>query len=119
MTKFFIERPVLANVIAVLTVILGLVALLRLPVSQYPNVVPPTVQVTARYPGASAAVIAREVALLRAARAHALLLGRAHALPEDVQTLFIAVAAHRLVPDADSGDGATLAKSILHAVPVD
>jgi HAE1 family hydrophobic/amphiphilic exporter-1 len=63
MARFFIERPVLANVIAVLTVVLGLVALLRLPVSQYPNVVPPTVQVTARYPGASAAVIAREVAL--------------------------------------------------------
>lgn len=63
MAKFFIERPVLANVIAVLTVILGLVALIRLPVSQYPDVVPPTVQVTARYPGASAAVIAREVAL--------------------------------------------------------
>lgn len=59
------------------------------------------------------------LALLRAARAHALLLGRAHALPEDVQTLFISVAAHRLVADADSGDGATLAKSILHAVAVD
>lgn len=59
------------------------------------------------------------LALLRAARAHALLLGRAHTLPEDVQTLFISVAAHRLVADADSGDGATLAKSILHAVAVD
>ena len=53
MAKFFIERPILANVIAVLTIILGLVALLTLPVSKYPNVVPPTVQVTARYPGAS------------------------------------------------------------------
>jgi HAE1 family hydrophobic/amphiphilic exporter-1 len=63
MTKFFIDRPVLANVIALLTIIMGLVALLRLPVSQYPNVVPPTVQVTTRYPGASAAVLAREVAL--------------------------------------------------------
>ena len=63
MAKFFIHRPVLANVIAVLTIVLGLVALLRLPVSQYPNVVPPTVQVTTRYPGASAAVLAREVAL--------------------------------------------------------
>ena len=61
--KFFIERPVLANVIAVLTIILGLVALVRLPVAQYPNVVPPTVQVTARYPGASAATVVREVAL--------------------------------------------------------
>ena len=59
------------------------------------------------------------LALLRAARAHALLLGRTHALPEDVQTLFISVAAHRLVADADSGDGAALAKSILHAVAVD
>jgi hypothetical protein len=63
MTKFFIDRPVLANVIALLTIIMGLVALLRLPVSQYPNVVPPTVQVTTRYPGAGAAVLAREVAL--------------------------------------------------------
>jgi HAE1 family hydrophobic/amphiphilic exporter-1 len=60
MAKFFIDRPVLANVIAVLTIVLGLVALLRLPVSQYPNVVPPTVQVTTRYPGASAAVLARK-----------------------------------------------------------
>lgn len=61
--KFFIERPVLANVIAVLMVILGAVALWRLPVAQYPNIVPPTVQVTARYPGASAATIVRDVAL--------------------------------------------------------
>jgi hydrophobic/amphiphilic exporter-1 (mainly G- bacteria), HAE1 family len=61
--KFFIERPVLANVIALLTIILGLVALIRLPVAQYPNIVPPTVQVTARYPGASAATVVRDVAL--------------------------------------------------------
>src|SRR5688572_20664296 len=61
--KFFIDRPVLANVIALLIVILGLVALARLPVAQYPDVVPPTVVVTARYPGASASTVAREVAL--------------------------------------------------------
>ncbi len=61
--KFFIDRPVLANVIALLIVILGVVSLLNLPVSQYPDVVPPTVQVTARYPGASAATVTREVAL--------------------------------------------------------
>ena len=61
--KFFIDRPVLANVIALLIVILGLVSLARLPVSQYPDVVPPTVVVTARYPGATAATVAREVAL--------------------------------------------------------
>lgn len=59
------------------------------------------------------------IALLRAARAYAFLLGRAHVLPEDVQALFAAVAAHRLVPDAESGSHAQLAKAILHAVPVD
>ena len=59
------------------------------------------------------------IALLRAACAYALLLGRNHVLPEDVQALFGAVAAHRLAPDADAGDNATLAKAILHAVPVD
>ena len=59
------------------------------------------------------------LALLRAARAHALLLGRGHALPEDVQALFLPLAAHRLVGDGDAGDGAQLAKSVLLAVPVD
>ena len=59
------------------------------------------------------------IALLRAARAHALLLGRAHVLPEDVQALFPAVAAHRLVADADAGDGHALAAEILHGVRVD
>jgi MoxR-like ATPase len=59
------------------------------------------------------------IALLRAARAYALLLGRAHALPEDVQTLFGPVTAHRMVAEADAGNGDTLAKRILHAVPVD
>ncbi|MGO4842556.1 efflux RND transporter permease subunit, partial [Rhizobiaceae sp. 2RAB30] len=42
-SKFFIERPVLANVIAILMVVIGVVSLLNLPVAQYPNVVPPTV----------------------------------------------------------------------------
>jgi HAE1 family hydrophobic/amphiphilic exporter-1 len=52
--KFFIERPVLANVLAVLMVVIGAVSLMRLAVAQYPNVVPPTISVTTRYPGASA-----------------------------------------------------------------
>ncbi len=59
------------------------------------------------------------IALLRAARAYAMLLGRVHVLPEDVQALFVAVAAHRLVPESDAGDGVSLAKAILHGVPVD
>lgn len=58
------------------------------------------------------------LALLRAARAHALLLGRSHVIPEDVQTLFPAVTEHRLVADADTA-AAQLAKDILHAVAVD
>ena len=62
-SKFFIERPVLANVIAVVLVVIGIVAAMTLPVAQYPNVVPPTVQVTTRYPGASAQTLIDTVAL--------------------------------------------------------
>ncbi len=62
-SKFFIERPVLANVIAILMIVIGAVALLDLPVAQYPDVVPPTVQVTTRYPGASARTVIDTVAL--------------------------------------------------------
>ena len=59
------------------------------------------------------------LALLRAAKAHALLLGRAHVVPEDVQTLFVAVAGHRLVPEAEAGNGSALARAILQTVQVD
>jgi HAE1 family hydrophobic/amphiphilic exporter-1 len=62
-SKFFIERPVLANVLAIVMVVLGAVALYKLPVAQYPNVVPPTVSVTARYPGASASTVMNTIAL--------------------------------------------------------
>jgi HAE1 family hydrophobic/amphiphilic exporter-1 len=62
-SKFFIERPVLSNVIAILMILIGGVALLELAVAQYPDVVPPTVQVTTRYPGASAKTVIDTVAL--------------------------------------------------------
>ena len=62
-SKFFIERPVLANVLAILMILIGAVALYGLPVAQYPDVVPPTVQVTTRYPGASARTLMDTVAL--------------------------------------------------------
>src|ERR1700757_3506693 len=62
-SKFFIERPVLSNVIALLMILIGAVALLELAVAQYPDVVPPTVQVTTRYPGASAKTVVDTVAL--------------------------------------------------------
>ncbi len=63
LAKFFIERPVLANVIAILTVVLGFVAMFSLPVSQYPPITPPTVQVSTRYPGANARTLINTVAL--------------------------------------------------------
>jgi HAE1 family hydrophobic/amphiphilic exporter-1 len=63
LSKFFIERPVLANVLSIVVVLIGVVSLFRLPVSQYPDVVPPTVQVTTRYPGGSAQTVIDTVAL--------------------------------------------------------
>jgi hydrophobic/amphiphilic exporter-1 (mainly G- bacteria), HAE1 family len=62
-SRFFIERPILANVIAIVTIVLGVVCLLRLPVAEYPNIVPPTIQVSTNYPGASAAVVATTVGI--------------------------------------------------------
>src|SRR5579863_9413030 len=62
-SKFFIERPVPANVLAIIIVLIGAVALYALPVAQYPNVVPPTVSVTTHYPGASAETVMNTVAL--------------------------------------------------------
>ncbi len=62
-SAFFINRPVLANVLAIVIVLIGAVALATLPVAQYPNIVPPTVQVTTTYPGASAKTVVDNVAL--------------------------------------------------------
>ncbi len=62
-SKFFIERPVFASVIAIVTVLLGVVALLRLPIAQYPDIAPPTIYVTTSYPGASAATVANTVGI--------------------------------------------------------
>jgi HAE1 family hydrophobic/amphiphilic exporter-1 len=58
MSRFFIERPILANVLAVITIIIGFISYYRLPLEQYPPITPPTIQVSTRYPGASAAVVA-------------------------------------------------------------
>jgi HAE1 family hydrophobic/amphiphilic exporter-1 len=62
-SKFFIERPVLANVLAIVIVLIGGVAAFSLPIAQYPNIVPPTVSVTTTYPGASASTVVNQVAL--------------------------------------------------------
>ncbi|KQU61960.1 RND transporter [Sphingomonas sp. Leaf339] len=61
-SRFFITRPIFAGVIAVIITIVGAIAYLALPVSQYPDIVPPTVTVSAVYPGASAETVAETVA---------------------------------------------------------
>src|SRR5262245_16479537 len=61
-SKFFIERPIFANVIAIITILIGVVALWALPIEQYPAITPPTIRVTTVYPGASAKTVAETVA---------------------------------------------------------
>ncbi len=61
-SHFFIDRPIFATVLSVVIVIVGVVALSQLPIAQYPDVAPPTVQVTATYPGANAKTTADNVA---------------------------------------------------------
>src|SRR5579871_6039844 len=62
MSKFFIRRPIVAIVIAILIVIVGIVAMLSLPTAQYPDIVPPEIMVQATYPGADAKTLAQAVA---------------------------------------------------------
>ncbi len=62
MSKFFINRPIVAMVIAILMVIMGLVAMARLPIAQFPNIVPPAIQVNATYTGADALTLEQAVA---------------------------------------------------------
>ena len=63
LSKFFIERPVLSNVIALVILLIGGVCIFTLPVGQYPPITPPTIQVTAYYPGANAKIVVETVAL--------------------------------------------------------
>ncbi|HEV8121973.1 MAG TPA: efflux RND transporter permease subunit, partial [Candidatus Polarisedimenticolia bacterium] len=62
MAKFFVNRPIVAMVISIITVLLGLVALGRVPVAQYPDIVPPMIQITTTYVGASAVDVEQSVA---------------------------------------------------------
>ncbi len=62
MSKFFILRPIFASVIAIILVLAGLVALKTLPIAQYPEIAPPTVTITATYPGASSETLSKTVA---------------------------------------------------------
>src|SRR3954471_17236589 len=60
-SHFFIDRPIFAAVVSIVFVIIGAVSYSRLPVAQYPDIAPPTVNVTGQYPGASADVVASTV----------------------------------------------------------
>jgi len=62
LSRFFLNRPILSTVISLVIVMAGLVAMNSLPIAQYPNIIPPEVQVRASYPGASPEVIAQTVA---------------------------------------------------------
>ncbi|HKC81305.1 MAG TPA: efflux RND transporter permease subunit, partial [Gemmatimonadaceae bacterium] len=62
MSRFFVGRPIVAMVIAILTVIIGAVAMLGLPIAQYPNIVPPQIQVRTNYTGADAVTVEQSVA---------------------------------------------------------
>jgi HAE1 family hydrophobic/amphiphilic exporter-1 len=61
----FIDRPVLSTVISIIIVILGILGLISLPVSQYPEIAPPTVTVSANYQGASSEVVMNSVVIPR------------------------------------------------------
>jgi hydrophobe/amphiphile efflux-1 (HAE1) family protein len=62
LSHFFIERPIFATVLSLFITILGAIAYVALPIAQYPEIAPPTIQVTASYPGASAEVVSETVA---------------------------------------------------------
>ena len=61
-SHFFIDRPIFASVISILITLIGGVAYFSLPIAQYPDIAPPSIQVTAQYPGASAEIVADTVA---------------------------------------------------------
>ena len=62
MTRFFITRPIFASVLSIIIVLAGLASAMQLPIAQYPQIAPPTVLVTATFPGASAETLAKTVA---------------------------------------------------------
>ena len=62
LSRFFIENPIFASVISIVIVMAGAVSVGVLPIAQYPDITPPTVEVKATYPGANASVVAETVA---------------------------------------------------------
>jgi multidrug efflux pump len=61
MAKFFIDRPIFAIVIAILIMLAGALSILSMPIEQYPTIAPPSIQISATYPGASAQTVENTV----------------------------------------------------------
>src|SRR6516164_7878678 len=61
-SHFFIDRPIFASVVSIVLVVAGLVAMFNLPIAQFPDIAPPTITVSGTYPGASADIVAQNVA---------------------------------------------------------
>src|SRR5512135_2755818 len=61
-SKFFIDRPIFASVLSIVVTLAGSIAVFTLPIAQYPEITPPTVEISAVYPGANARVVADTVA---------------------------------------------------------
>jgi multidrug efflux pump len=82
LSKFFIDRPIFAGVLSILIFLAGLISLLAMPISEYPDVVPPSVVVRATYPGANPKVIAETVATpIRSTASRACFIWRARRPP--------------------------------------
>ena len=62
MADFFIKRPILSICLSVIIVLLGAFSILRLPISEYPDIIPPSIQVTAPYPGADCETVVKSIA---------------------------------------------------------
>jgi multidrug efflux pump subunit AcrB len=71
LARFFIDRPVFAWVISIVIVLIGLLSAVSLPVAQYPDITPPTIQVACVYPGANAQTVADTVAAPSSSRSTA------------------------------------------------
>jgi multidrug efflux pump subunit AcrB len=99
MSKFFISRPIVATVISIVTVIAGLVAMLKLPVAQLPDIVPPQINVSATYTGADALTIEQSVAtpLEQAARKRPELASLVSTFRPSVPQLFVDVDQDRIL----------------------
>src|ERR1700736_561065 len=87
MARFFIRRPIVAIVIAILTVIVGAITIALLPIAQFPNIAPPEIWLQANYPGADAKTLEPLMTQLRNTRERLLAIGTEHLNAKQVKAL--------------------------------